>query len=109
MRDLHGRIRGVDPLPARATGAADADIEVLRLDHEVDFLGLGQHGHRGRGGVDAALRFGRGHALDTMDAAFVAQFLVHVGAVDLEDDFLDAAFVAGADVQGLGLQPTRSA
>src|SRR3546814_20349042 len=70
MRDADRRIGGVDVLPARSARAVDIDLEVAVVDRDVDLLGLGQH-RDGRGaGVDAALAFGRGDALDAVDAAF---------------------------------------
>ena len=41
MRDLHRRIGGVDPLPARAARAADADLEIVRADDHVDSFASG--------------------------------------------------------------------
>ena len=73
------------------------------LDLDLHLVRLGQHGHRGGRGVDAALLLGLGHALDAMAAALVAQVLKDVVAGDAEDDFLVAALLAGAEGDVLDL------
>ena len=75
----------------------------LLFDVDVDLLGLGQHGDGGGGGVDAALRFGLGHALHAVDAAFVLEPRVGAVAADLEHDFLEAALFRLGRAQDLGL------
>ena len=66
--DPHRAVRGVDALATRARGAEHIDPQVLLLDLDVDLLRLGEHRHRGGGGVDPALRFGHRHALHAMHA-----------------------------------------
>ena len=83
----------VHALAARAARAERVDAQVLLVDLHVHFLGLRQHGDGGGAGVDAALRLGRGHALDTMHAALVLEPFVNVRAVDLENDFFETAKV----------------
>ena len=74
---------------------------------ELDFVGLGQHGHgRGRG-VDAALRFGRRHALHAVHAALVLQAREHAVARDEQDGFFDAAGRRVAAGQELDLPAAR--
>ena len=73
MGDADGGVGGVDALAARAAGAEDVDAQVVRVDLDLDVLGLGQHEDAGGGGVDAALRLGDGHALHAVDAALVLQ------------------------------------
>ena len=46
---------------------------VVGLEVDLHVFGLGHHGHRGGGGVDAALGLGLGHALHAMPAALVVQ------------------------------------
>src|SRR5262249_52370865 len=50
-----------------------------------------------RGRVDAPLLFGLGNALDAVSAALVAELLVDLIAGDAEDDFLEAALLAGTE------------
>ena len=52
-RDAHGR-HGVDALPAGSARAERVDPDVLRIDLDIDLLGLGKHRDRRRRGVDAA-------------------------------------------------------
>jgi hypothetical protein len=87
VNDLHRGVRGVYALAAFAGGAADIDFDLVRLDFHVHFLCFRQHGDGGGAGVDAALRFGRGHALDPMHAALVFEAFVNILTVDLENDF----------------------
>ena len=49
----------VDVLAARTGGTEGVDAQVLHVQRKVHFLCLGHHGHRGGGGVDAALGFWR--------------------------------------------------
>jgi hypothetical protein len=71
--DPHRGVGGVDALAAGARGAEDVDPQVVRVDLDVDLLGLGQHQHAGRGGVDAALRLGDRHPLHAVHAALELQ------------------------------------
>ena len=58
MRDAHSGIRGVHRLAAGARRAERINAQVLRFDLDVNFIGFGQHGNRGGGGVDAPLLLG---------------------------------------------------
>ena len=89
--DAHRRVGGVDRLPARAARTHDVDLEVLRVDVDLDVLDLGHH-RDGRGrGVDAPLRLGRRHALHAVHARFVLELRVRALARDAGRHFLDAA------------------
>ncbi len=103
MGDAHRAVGGVDALPAGAAGAHDVDLEVLVADLDVDVLGLGQHGHRGGGGVDPPLGLGGRHALDPVHAALVLQPAVDLVPRDGSDDLLDALGGAVVQRQDLGL------
>ena len=91
MRDAHRAFRLVDVLPAGARCAIDVDAQIGLVDLHIDIFGLGQHGDGDGGGVDAALAFGRRHALHAMHAGFVFQPGEHAAAVDLGDAFLETA------------------
>ncbi len=75
--------------------------QVGHLELEIDFLGLGQHGDGGRGGMDASLGLGGGHALDTVHADLVAHLAEDGLTGQAEDDFLQAAQIGLAGVHGL--------
>ncbi len=68
----------------------------------VDLVGLRQHGHRARGGVDAPLRFRFRHALHAMAAGLELELRVRTGADDAHDRFLVAAEVGRALGDHLG-------
>ena len=91
MRDAHRAFGLVDVLPAGAGRAVDVDAQVALVDLDIDLLGLRQHGDGDGGGVDAALAFGRRHALHAMHAGFVFQPGEHAAAGDLGDALLQAA------------------
>ena len=55
------------------------------------FVGFGQHRHRDRRSMHAALLFGRRNALHAMHAAFVLQLAVDLVAADQRDHFLQSA------------------
>ncbi len=84
------------PGPGRSV---DVDLEVVRVDLDVDLLGLGQHGHRRGGGVDAALRLGLRHALHAVRPALELEDAVRAVAAHLE------RVVAVGLRQRLGLEP----
>ena len=53
-----------------------------KLDLHIDILGFRKHSDRRCGGVDTTTAFGRGHALDSMHAAFELQLGKHADAAD---------------------------
>ena len=61
---------------------------------DVDLVGLGQHGHGGRRGVDAPLALGGRHPLHPVHAALVLEHRVRARALHGERDLLVAAGVA---------------
>ncbi len=67
MCDAYGRVRGVHALAAGARGSEDVDLEVLRIDLQIDILGLGENRHGRGGGVNATLALG---LRDTLDAVY---------------------------------------
>ena len=76
VRDAHRRIRRVDRLPARTGRAERIDADVLGIQLHFHFVGFGQHRHRDRRSVHAALLFGHRHALHAVHAALVFQLAV---------------------------------
>ena len=86
-----GRIGRIDRLAAGARRAEDVLADVVHRNLDVELLGFGQHGHRCRRGVDAALRLGLGHALYAVHARLVFERAVDVLTRDLEYDLLVAA------------------
>ena len=75
------------PCPPGPEARQTTDLQVLRLDFHIHFLRFGQHGHGAGAGVNAALRFGRRHALHPVHTALILQPLVNIRAGDLENDF----------------------
>ena len=76
---------------------------------DLDVLGLRQHQHAGRAGVDAPLRLGDRHPLHPVDAALPLQprpdavaALGHALGLDRQRDVLDAAEVGVLRVEHLG-------
>ena len=113
--DLHSGVGGVHALATRAGGTADVDLKFVRVELDINLLGLGQHGDGDGARVDAPLRFRRGHALHAVDAALEFQFLENVLPLDAEDDLLVAAEVGGTGVhlldapaQALGVADVHS-
>ena len=66
--DPHGGVGRVHALAARSGRAVHVDLQVVRVDLDLDLLGLGHRRHGRRGGVDAPLGLGLGDALDAMRA-----------------------------------------
>ena len=96
MGDAHGGIGAVDVLPARAGSAVGVDAQVVGIDLHFHVLGLGQHCHGRRGGVDAPGALRHGHALHAMHAALKFELFKHVLAGDEGHALLDAAQLRGA-------------
>ena len=69
------------------------------MDGDVHLFGLGHYGHGASRGVDAALGFGLGHALDPMDATLKAKQRIGALALNLHHRFLQAALVRLVFVQ----------
>src|SRR5712692_7006987 len=91
VRDAHSRVRGIDRLPARAGRTEGVNADVFRVYLDVNLVGLGQHRNRRRGGVDAALLLGFGHALYAVHAAFVFQLGIDLLPLDGRHDYFEAA------------------
>ena len=89
--EADGRVGGVDALSAGAARAERVHAQVLFVDLDVDFLGLGQDGHGDRRGVNPSARFRGGHSLHAVHAALVLQLAVDAAALDRRNDFLEAA------------------
>src|SRR3954468_8284363 len=73
MGDPHRTVSGVHALASGAGRPEHIDLQVLRLDLDVDFLGLGEHRYSGGGGVNSSLRLGRRYSLHSVDPGFPAQ------------------------------------
>ena len=107
MEHLHRAIGGIHPLPARARGAADGDLELVRADFNVHLLGFGEDRNRRGGSMDAAAGLGGGDALDAVDSTLIAEVAVDILPLHGSDDFLVAAERGRAGVDRLDLPPLR--
>ena len=94
MGDAHGGIGLVHVLAPGAGGPVGVDAQVGGVDVDLHVLGLGQHRHGGRRGVDAPLRLRGRHPLHPVHPAFELQPPEHPVAGDGRDDFLIAAGLA---------------
>src|SRR5262245_40797468 len=82
-------------------GAIDIHTEVFGANVHLHLLGLGQHDHLGRGGVDATLRLSGRHPLHAVRTALEFQPRVRATSMHLEDDLLEAADAALIGIQYL--------
>ena len=89
--DADGGLGFIDVLPAGAARTEGVDLKVRRIDVNLHFFGLGQHGHGNGGGVDTALGLGVRHALHAVHARLEFQAAVNAVSLDEEADFLDAS------------------
>jgi hypothetical protein len=87
VEDLDCGIGGVDSLAARSARATDFDSNFIGADLEFHFLGDRKNGHGCGGGVNSALGFGGGDALDAVDATFVTHGSKYSWAGQFEYDF----------------------
>src|SRR5690606_32234945 len=92
----------VHRLTARTAGPEDVDAVVGGGELHVDLVGLGEHGHGDRAGVDPALRLGRGHALHAVHARLELEVAVGALADDLERHLREAAYLGRRGVDDLG-------
>ena len=96
MHDSDGRLGCVDVLAAGSAGTHDVDPELVGLESAegvpsgVVVVHLGQDDDAGGRGVDTALCFCGGDALDTVDAGLVAETVVGAAVVDNEGGLGDA-------------------
>ncbi len=107
MSNANGGLGLIDFLTPRTSRPHGIDPEILVLDFDVDFGGFGEDRHGGGTGVDAALRFGFGNALDAMAAALELQ--VHEGPFpgNRHDDFLEASHFRIPHFHDLHFPPLR--
>ena len=75
----------------------------------LELVGFRQHGNGGGTGVHTALRFGDGHTLHAMHAAFILQCAVDIGSADGEVDLLVSANGTLADAGDAELPAFRIA
>ena len=79
--DAHGRVGFVDVLATCTAGAVGVDAQIRRIDFDgLSFIWLGQHRHRARAGVDAALGFSSRHALHAVAARLELEPAIHAVA-----------------------------
>ena len=99
MGDAHGRIGGVDMLPAGAAGAEGVHPQVGLADLDVDVIlfDLGKDDRRGKGGVTAGIAVKGGDADQAVDAGFRLEVTVGVFAGDVEGRRLDSGLVTGLE------------
>lgn len=100
VHDLDGGIGGVDALAPWATGAADFDADFVGPNMEFHLFGFGEDGDGGGGGMDAALGFGGGNALDAVDSALLAHGGEDGGAAEFKDNFFETAEFGLASGEG---------
>src|SRR5207244_12931780 len=105
VRDPDGRVGRVHALPARPGRAVDVDLEVVRIDLDLDLLRFGHDRDGRRRRVDPALRLGLRDALDAMRAALPLEDGVGAVALDRERDLLEADAVVRARAELLDLEP----
>src|ERR1700688_693494 len=94
MGDADRRLGLVDVLAAGARRLIRVDLEIFRVDLDLDVLGLGEN-RDGRGRrVHAALRFGDRDALDAVHATLILEEAVWLAALDRQHDLLEASGLA---------------
>src|SRR5229473_5459983 len=107
VRDTHRGVRGVHGLAAGAGRAKGIDAQVFGVDFDVDVVGFRQDRYGGRGGVNTALLFGGGNALDAVHAAFVLQLGINFVALNGGDDFFHSAKRRGRAFQDFDFPAQR--
>ncbi len=103
--DLHRRVGGVDVLPARPARPGGLDVQLLRLELDVDVLGFRHHRHRHGGGMDAALGLGARDPLHPVHAALILQAPEDLVAGHLENHLLESTHLRETAVELLPLPP----
>ena len=91
MRNADRGFGFIDLLPARARGAEQIDADVLVFDLYFHVFRVGQNRHRDGGSVNAPLRFGFGHALHAVHAAFVFKQFIGAPAAHVDNRLFHAA------------------
>src|SRR5262245_14303643 len=104
MGDADGRVGRVHALPAGPGRAVDVDLQLVRVDLDLDLLRFGHDRHGCGRRVDATLRLRLRYALHAMRAALPLEDGVRTLAADREGDLLEAAGVVRACAELLDLE-----
>src|SRR5437868_9670575 len=107
VSEAHCRVRRIDALPAVSAGTIDIDLEPFGVDGDIDLFGLRHDHHRGRRGVNPALRLRLGHPLHAVHAILELQPRVCAVAANLEDHFFEAAPLGHVLREQVDLPPPR--
>ena len=78
-------------MSARSGRTEGVPLDFALVDDDIKGFGFRQHGYCGGRGVDAPLCLGGGHTLHAVNAAFVLECAVDIGARDGTNDFLETA------------------
>ena len=105
MSDAHRRVGGIHALPTRTARAIHVDVEVAFVDGHIDFIGLGQHQHRCRRGVNTTLALGDRHPLYAVWPTFELEVTPGGIAAHHERDLVEPTEAAGIARQHLELPP----
>ena len=103
VRDADGGRRFIDMLAACAARPKGINAQVVRVEVEIHFLGLGQNSNRGGRGVHAPLAFGLRYTLDAVHAALELEARIHLVARHAEHNLLVAAQLGFRLAHDLGL------
>jgi len=92
-------------LTDRTSRPVDIDLQVTRVDVDIDFLGFGQHGNGSRRRVDPALGLGDWYPLHPMRTTLMLKALPGVLAFHHERDLVQAIALGWTGRQDLDLPP----
>ena len=98
MGESHGGVRLVDVLTAGTRRTVGVHVNVGFADFHVNFFGFRENGNGCGRRMYAPLRFGFGHALNAVHAAFELERSVHAVAFNEHANFLVTAYGAFARI-----------
>ena len=99
MDETHGGGNLVHILPAVSAGVKNVNPQVVLFEVNLNRIGLRQHGHGGRRGVDAPLRLGFRHSLHPMDAGLKLEAAESGPAVHRKGNPVETAQIGRVGVQ----------
>ena len=67
MSNTNGRVGGINTLTAMTTATKDIDAQIVWVDLNIGFFGLGQNRYGNGTSVDTTLTLGGWDTLDTVD------------------------------------------
>ena len=85
MGQPNGGRNFVDVLATVAAGAGGSDLDVIHVERDILGINLGKNDDSGSGGLNPAMFFGDGDALDTVGTGFPFELVIGIKTGDFDN------------------------